>query len=79
MKEIDITKHVIVPKHTILNEKEKEEVLNRYKINLRQLPRISDTDPQIKILNGKLGDVVKIVRQSATAGKTVYYRVVIKG
>ncbi len=79
MKEIDIAKHELVPKHTLLNEKEKEELLNRYKITLRQLPRILDTDQQIKILNGKIGDVVKIVRKSQTAGETTYYRVVIKG
>ncbi len=79
MKEIDIAKHELVPKHVLLNEKEKEELLNRFKITLRQLPRILDTDQQIKILNGKTGDVVKIVRKSQTAGETVYYRVVIKG
>ncbi len=79
LAEINIEKHDLVPKHTILNEKEKEELFNRYKINLRQLPRIIETDPQIKILNGKPSDVVKIVRKSATAGETVYYRVVIKG
>ena len=79
LKEIDISKHELVPKHTLLNEKEKEELMGQYKITLRQLPRIFDTDPQIKILNGKIGDVVKIVRKSATAGETVYYRVVIKG
>lgn len=62
----------------LLNEKEKDGLLNRYKITLRQLPRILDTDPQIKLLNGKPGDVVKIIRKSPTAGETVYYRVVIK-
>ena len=79
LKEIDIAKHELVPKHTLLNEKEKEELMNSYKITLRQLPRILDSDPQVSILNGKAGDVVKIVRKSQTAGQTVYYRVVIKG
>ena len=79
MKEIDIRKHKLVPEHTILNEKEKEGLMNKYKINLRQLPRILETDPQIKAVNGKPGDVAKIVRDSPTAGETVYYRVVIKG
>lgn len=79
MKKIDIEKHELVPKHTILNEQEKEEVLKRYGITLRQLPRILVSDPVIKLLNGKPGDVVKITRKSPTAGETVYYRVVIKG
>jgi DNA-directed RNA polymerase subunit H (RpoH/RPB5) len=79
LKKIDIEKHELVPKHVILNEQEKEEVLKRYGIILRQLPRISVSDPIIKLLNGKTGDVVKITRKSPTAGETVYYRVVIKG
>ena len=79
LQEINIAKHDLVPKHTILKDKEREEVFNKYKITLRQLPRILETDPQIKILGGKPGDVVKKERKSAPAGETIYYRVVIKG
>jgi len=79
LKKIDIEKHELVPKHIILNEQEKEELLKNYGISLRQLPRILVSDPVIKLLNGKLGDVVKIIRKSPTAGETIYYRVVIKG
>jgi DNA-directed RNA polymerase subunit H len=42
------------------------------------LPRILETDPAIKEMSPKPGDVVKIVRKSETAGESVYYRVVIK-
>jgi DNA-directed RNA polymerase subunit H len=79
LKKIDIEKHKLVPKHIILNEQEKEEVLKKYGISLKQLPRILVSDPIIKLLNGKPGDVVKIIRKSPTAGEAVYYRVVIKG
>ncbi len=79
MKEVDITKHELVPKHTLLNDREKEELLKRYGIVLRQLPRMLVTDPMAKLLNCKVGDVVKIKRQSETAGETEYYRVVVKG
>lgn len=79
MKKIDIEKHELVPKHIILNEQEKEEILKSYGITLRQLPRILVSDPVIKLLNGNPGDIVKIIRKSPTAGETVYYRVVIKG
>jgi len=78
-KEFDITKHDIVPKHELLNEKDREEVLKKFGITLRQLPRILDTDPMIKILEGKPGDVVRVTRKSQTAGETEYYRVIIKG
>ena len=79
MKTLNIIKHETVPKHTILNEKEKEEVLKKFEIALRQLPRISVNDPVMKLLNAKTGDVVKIQRKSETAGETTYYRVVVRG
>jgi DNA-directed RNA polymerase subunit H len=79
LKELDILKHELVPKHKILNEKEREELFKKYGINIRQLPRISGSDPVIKLINGQLGDVVEIIRKSLTAGETVYYRVVVKG
>ncbi|MBI2543032.1 MAG: DNA-directed RNA polymerase subunit H [Candidatus Aenigmarchaeota archaeon] len=79
MKEIDITKNELVPKHTILNDSEKEELMNRYKIALRQLPRIKMNDSVVESLGGKIGDVVKIVRKSPVVGESVYYRVVIRG
>ena len=79
MKELDILKHELVPKHRILNEKEREELFKKYGINIKQLPRISGSDPVIKLINGQLGDVIEIVRKSPTAGETKYYRVVVKG
>ena len=79
MKEIDISKHELMPKHVLLNEKEKEEILKKFGISLKQLPRILVTDPAIKLLNGQPSDVVKIIRKSPTAGESIYYRVIIKG
>lgn len=72
-------KHELVPKHILLNEKEKEDMLKSFGINPRQIPRIPSSDPVIVVLNGKPGDIVKIVRKSMTAGETTYYRVIIKG
>ena len=79
MKEFDVTKHILVPKHELLTETEKEELLKRYGITIRQLPRILSSDPAIQHLNAKVGDVIKIIRKSPTAGEVVYYRVVKKG
>ncbi len=78
MKEFDITKHDLVPKHEILNDQQREELLKKYGINLRQLPRVLVTDPVVKIVQAKVGDVIRIVRKSETAGETEYYRVVTK-
>ena len=68
-----------MPKHALLTDNEKGELLNIYKIALRQLPRILLDDAVIQNLGGKLGDVVKIIRKSPVAGEAVYYRVVVKG
>lgn len=62
-----------------MNEKEKEELLKKYGITLRQLPRIPVSDPVVKLINGNPSDVVKIIRKSTTADETVYYRVIVKG
>ena len=78
MKDIDITKHNLVPKHEILNEKEKEELFKKFGITIKHLPRILESDPMVKILNGKMGDIVKITRKSRTALECAYYRLVVK-
>ena len=79
MAEFDITKHEIIPKHELLTEEQKADLMKFHGITLRQLPRILDTDPMSKVLEAKPGDVLKITRKSQTAGESVYYRVVIKG
>lgn len=78
LKKLEVDKHQLVPKHILLTEREKEELLQKYGINLRQLPRISLEDAAIREMNPKIGDVVKIVRKSVTAGESEYYRVVVK-
>jgi DNA-directed RNA polymerase subunit H len=78
LKKLEIDKHELVPKHILITEKEKEELLQKYGISLRQLPRISVEDPAVKDLSGKIGDVVKIIRKSPTAGESLYYRVIVK-
>jgi DNA-directed RNA polymerase subunit H len=77
--EFDVTKHELVPKHEILSEEEKAKLLKKYGITIKELPRILASDPAIKSLNPKVGDVVKITRKSKTAGESVYYRVVVRG
>ncbi len=76
---IDVSKHILVPKHTKLNEKEKSELLKRYNSTSRELPKILKSDPAIADLDVSAGDVIKISRKSPTAGETLFYRVVING
>ncbi|MEK6841122.1 MAG: DNA-directed RNA polymerase subunit H [Nanoarchaeota archaeon] len=76
-EEIDITKHEFVPKHTKLNEEESEEVLKKFNISKKQLPRILKEDSAISKLDVKKGDIIKIIRKSPTTGESEFYRVVI--
>jgi DNA-directed RNA polymerase subunit H len=73
---IDILKHELVPRHEILTEAEKKELLEGMSITEKQLPKILDSDPVIKKIEAKSGDVMKITRKSQTSGETVYYRLV---
>lgn len=76
-KKFDVGKHALVPEHTKASEKEKDALLAQYSIELQNLPQINKKDPAIRHLNVRLGDIVKIVRQSPTAGVSVFYRVVV--
>jgi DNA-directed RNA polymerase subunit H len=76
-KSFDLKKHVLVPKQSKLSEKDKKELLEKYKISVFDLPLISIKDTAIKGLDVKAGDVVKIVRQSPTAGESIFYRSVV--
>ncbi len=71
--------HMFVPKHMLLSEEEENELLVKYNISKKQLPCILVTDPAIKRLNPKIGDIIKIIRNSQTSPNSPYYRVVISG
>ena len=78
-QKFEVKKHVLMPKHMKVSEKEKKELFDRHNISLKELPKIFSNDPSIKHLGVKAGDVVKIERNSPTAGKSVYYRGVVHG
>lgn len=72
--------HEMVPKHIILTEEEKQALLKKYNIQPEWLPLIKSSDAVVRAIGGKPGDVVKILRKSATAGEhAVFYRYVVKG
>lgn len=77
-KEFKITDHHLVPKHEVMTEKEKEKVMKSFNVTEKQLPKILHSDPVIKEIGAKIGDLIKITRNSQVAGKTVYYRIVSK-
>ena len=74
----NIFEHILVPKHELLSEKEAKEVLKHYNINAFQLPAIKAADPAAKAIGAKPGRIVKIYRESPTAGLHIVYRVVVE-
>lgn len=72
----DITKHTLVPKHTLLSTNEKNELLETYKIKDVQLPKICTSDPVVKHFGAKKGDIFRITRHSESCGENYYYRIV---
>ena len=68
---------MLVPKHAVLNSEETQKVLEHYGITREELPKIKEDDPALEGFKVKIEDVIKITRKSPTAGKSVYYRVVI--
>jgi len=70
-------KHILIPKHTKISEKDKKALFKEYEISLHELPKIFVKDPAIAHLSLKQGDVVKIERDSRVAGKISFYRGVI--
>jgi len=75
----NIFEHVLVPKHEIIAPEEREKVLSVYRIQPYQLPRLKASDPAAKAIGAKPGDIVKITRDSPTAGKYASYRYVVEG
>jgi len=80
---IDIMKHSYVPEHIICSKQEKKLIYNSYQIDseseARILPNILSSDPVVKIIGGRKGDVIKIIRDSETmkGHKTIIYRIVV--
>ncbi len=77
-KTIDVFKHQLVPKHEILPRREAEALLEGLHIKAHQLPYLRADDPAASQIGAKPWDVVKITRQSPTAGEVVVYRYVIE-
>lgn len=72
----DLFSHELVPNHVIADESEVALILDHYGITKDEIPRILRDDPAAKVLGAKPGQVIRISRDSETAGEVFYYRLV---
>jgi len=68
----------MVPDHQIMDGEEAKDLLATYHISLEQLPKIYHDDPAVKAIGGDVGNVIRITRDSRTAGRAEAYRLVVK-
>ena len=69
--------HEFVSKHELLTPEERAKILEEYKMQPYQLPRINAFDPAVIAVGGKPGDIVRVIRKSQTAGRYVAYRYIV--
>jgi len=74
----DIFEHKPVPKHEILAPEEGKQILAQYRVQPYQLPQIKASDPAVKAIGAKPGDILRIIRKSPTAGEHLAYRYVVE-
>jgi hypothetical protein len=76
--QFNILKHVLVPEHRVMKEKEVKEIMLKYNINnISQFPDISRFDPVARVIGLRPGQVCHIIRPSKTAIQANYYRACI--
>ncbi len=63
--------------HELVPDEEVPSILDQYSIVKEQLPKIKSTDPAVMVTGAQPGQLVRITRDSPTAGKHVAYRLVV--
>uniref|UniRef100_A0A7C8ZWL0 DNA-directed RNA polymerase n=2 Tax=Opuntia streptacantha TaxID=393608 RepID=A0A7C8ZWL0_OPUST len=73
---VNITKHVLKPKHQVLTDKEKEKLLKKYNLEEKQLPRMSVKDAIARYYGLEKGQVIKVTYSGEITQSHVTYRCV---
>ena len=73
---IDIQDHMLVPKHEIMTEEEISEEFSDVDYDFKDLPKIRANDPVVEAIGAEPGNVLRITRESQTAGVFITYRIV---
>ncbi|KAJ7972145.1 putative DNA-directed RNA polymerase II [Quillaja saponaria] len=73
---VNITKHVLKPKHRVLTNREKQNLLKKYNIEEKQLPRLLQQDAIARYYGLERGQVVKVTYGGEITQSHVTYRCV---
>ena len=76
---VNVIDNYLVPKHIVLTDTEATEYLKEYKLERKNLMKIYNLDPIAKYYNVKVGQILKIIRPSITAGEEIALRVCVPG
>jgi len=70
----NITHHIYVPKHIVLNDEESEEIVSKFNTPKIKFPKILKSDPVARYFALKSGMMFKILRKSPEVGESISYR-----
>jgi len=71
---INISKHSLVPIHTLLSTEDAERVKKDYAVSFAKFPRIKYRDPMARYIGAEVGNLIKIEKP----GQYITYRYVIR-
>jgi DNA-directed RNA polymerase subunit H len=71
-----VTDNFLFPLHEIVPKERVQELLNELGQTIDSLPKLASDDPVVSEIKAERGDVIRIIRDSPTAKKTIYFRVV---
>ncbi|ABW02672.1 DNA-directed RNA polymerase subunit H [Caldivirga maquilingensis] len=74
-----VLNHELMPKAEVVPKDNVKALLRRLNAAPWQLPWIRSTDPLVRSLGAKPGDIIRIIRKSPTAGEIEVYRFVVPG
>jgi DNA-directed RNA polymerase I, II, and III subunit RPABC1 len=76
----NVIEYFLVPKHEILTEEETKELIQRNRLDVNTLPWISYEDPIVRYYGAKVGQIIRITRetliQETTVDEYITYRIV---
>ncbi|GJS89707.1 DNA-directed RNA polymerase V subunit 5A [Tanacetum coccineum] len=71
---VNITKHVLKPKHRVITDAEKEKLLKKFNLEEKQLPRMSQKDAIAQYYGLEKGQVIEVTYNGEITGLHVTYR-----